>query len=466
MSGDNGPPFNLTRRFAIVTLGTLLPIAALTGAVLARFVTEQALQRDAALTAGFIRNCVEVEGELIGARATGLAQFLDRAADPASGGVPPQAIATARAKVYKHLEALPGVLLATLSRPDGRIAWSTNKELVGSYAVENDDLRHAFASNTEVSRKHEGSEVDGYQQRLVIPAKKFFTETYVPLANAKGEVVMVAKVFKEPAHLPGDIRRGQLLVWSTTIAGGLLVWLGLFTIVGRASKLLRAQHVKLTDAESRIFLGDMATALAHSLRAPLASMRSSAELTLATKDGPARRNAHDIITQLDFLAGWVRELLQYSRPLAAQRESVDLSATLTRVLDSFATNFERAKVKVTWTPDPEWRPMVDGNATLTTQALHGVIANAIEAMPGGGELRLELRRRDEPPGAELIVSDTGVGMSAQQLARAFRPFHTTKSYGLGVGLPMLKGTMERFGGSVTLSSVEQGGTQVRLHFRS
>jgi signal transduction histidine kinase len=55
-------------------------------------------------------------------------------------------------------------------------------------------------------------------------------------------------------------------------------------------------------------------------------------------------------------------------------------------------------------------------------------------------------------------------MSAQQLALAFRPFYTTKRHGVGVGLPMLRRAMERFGGSVTLASVENTGTQVRLHF--
>jgi signal transduction histidine kinase len=81
-------------------------------------------------------------------------------------------------------------------------------------------------------------------------------------------------------------------------------------------------------------------------------------------------------------------------------------------------------------------------------------------------MRIELRETINPPGLDVLISDTGVGMSTQQLATAFRPFQTTKSHGLGVGLPMLKRAMERFGGFVTLASAENAGTQVRLHFRT
>jgi signal transduction histidine kinase len=79
---------------------------------------------------------------------------------------------------------------------------------------------------------------------------------------------------------------------------------------------------------------------------------------------------------------------------------------------------------------------------------------------------MEMREVKEPAGIELTISDSGIGMSTQQLAAAFQPFHTTKAHGLGVGLPMVRRAMERFGGSVTLTSAEKAGTQVRLRFRT
>jgi two-component system sensor histidine kinase HydH len=162
----------------------------------------------------------------------------------------------------------------------------------------------------------------------------------------------------------------------------------------------------------------------------------------------------------------VRELLLYSRPLTGDREAVDVCNVLDGVLASFKPTLERAGIEVAWERNNLCSTRVQGNTSLLRQALHSVVSNAVEAMPRGGHMRIELRPVTTPAGIELVVSDTGVGMSQQQLAAAFRPFQTTKSHGLGVGLPMLKRAMERFGGSVSLSSVENAGTQVRLQFKA
>jgi two-component system, NtrC family, sensor histidine kinase HydH len=123
-------------------------------------------------------------------------------------------------------------------------------------------------------------------------------------------------------------------------------------------------------------------------------------------------------------------------------------------------------VHVQWSCGETCRPMVEGNTSLMRQALHSVVSNAVEAMPAGGEMRIDMRLDGEPRQVQLTVSDTGVGMSTQQLAMAFKPFRTTKRHGLGLGLPMLKRVMDRFGGAVEVSSGENAGTQVRLQFRT
>jgi signal transduction histidine kinase len=316
-----------------------------------------------------------------------------------------------------------------------------------------------------VARHHSTNEPEREEQRFVVQPREFFIENYIPLFDANGDVVLVAEVYKEPRFLLATIRRGQVLVWGTTLVAGILIYLTLFNIVRRGSALLQKQQKQLIETDSLVFVGEMATALAHSLRNPLASVRSSAELALTTDDLPVRKNAQDIITQVDFLSKWVRELLVYSRPLTAEPEPVDLHAVITNVLDSFGPTFAKAGVKVLWDRDDSHRALVEGNTSLVTQALHSVVSNAVEAMPSGGEMRIATRIAEEPRRIELTVTDTGVGMSSQQLAMAFKPFHTTKRHGLGVGLPMVKRVMERFGGSVALSSGEHAGTQVRLEFR-
>ncbi|MOA43452.1 Sensor protein ZraS [compost metagenome] len=84
-------------------------------------------------------------------------------------------------------------------------------------------------------------------------------------------------------------------------------------------------------------------------------------------------------------------------------------------------------------------------------------------MDGGGTLTIQIEPRDAQR-ISVRVSDTGKGMSEEQRTMAFRPFFTTKQGGLGVGLVLVKRIMERFGGAVTLESLEGEGTTVRLSF--
>ena len=99
-----------------------------------------------------------------------------------------------------------------------------------------------------------------------------------------------------------------------------------------------------------------------------------------------------------------------------------------------------------------------------TQILNSLFANALEAMPQGGTLTIDI----EQPHAghvRMILIDTGKGMTKQQQQKVFKPFFTTKQGGLGVGLALVKRIMERFEGSVELTSQELEGTRVCLNFR-
>ncbi|HEY0826403.1 MAG TPA: HAMP domain-containing sensor histidine kinase [Ramlibacter sp.] len=459
--------FNLLRWFSIASLALLVPVAVVTGVVLSRFVAEEALQHDGAVTAEFIENTVAVEGRQIGLgpAALDLSRFMDHRVDPGPYGVQRAATDRARTEVLEHLGTLPRVLLASLYGMDGRIVWSTNPSLIGSESRDNDELQEAFRSRRQVVRRHASNISQREEQRFVVQPTAFFVENYLPLLDSRGRVGVVLEVYKEPEHLVSVVQRGQIVVWTTTLAGGVVIYLGLYSIVRRAAALMAEQQKQLVENESLVTVGEMASALAHSLRNPLGTVRSSAELALGTEDPSVRKNAEDIIAQVDILSASVRELLVYSRPVTAEAQPIDICSVLSNVLDSFVHVFEKNGIRVSWNPEHGF-PLVHGNAALMTQALHSVVSNAVEALPrSGGEIRIDVQVLEQPARVEVVIRDNGMGMTSQQLAMAFKPFHTTKPHGLGVGLPMLKRVMERFGGSVALSSVEDAGTAVRLQFR-
>jgi two-component system sensor histidine kinase HydH len=465
-ASETGRPFNLLRWFSLVSMTALLPVAGVTGAFMSHFLKDELLQRDASLTAQFVQTSMTVEGKHIGLGAgPTLAELMSPQSDLAAAGVSGEAVDIARRNALDHLSALPDVLLVNLFSRDKQIIWSSNERLIGTDDDDNDELAEAFSTRRGIVMHYSGTEGTKHEQKFVVQPKEYFIEYYIPLFSSTGDVVLVAEIYKEPRSFAAITLRGQQLVWGLTFCAGVLVYLGLFNIIRRGSRLLEQQQKQLAETDSLVYVGEMATALAHSLRSPLASVRSSAELVLITEGAPVRKYGQDIIAQVDFLSKWVRELLLYSRPLSAEPEPVDLVAVLKNVLDSFASTCAKTGVKVQWNCGDSYRPMVKGNTPLIRQALHSVISNAMEAMPAGGELRIDMRLAGDSRQVELTVADTGIGMSTQQLAMAFKPFHTTKRHGLGLGLPMLKRVLDRFGGAVAVASREDAGTQVRMQFR-
>lgn len=109
-------------------------------------------------------------------------------------------------------------------------------------------------------------------------------------------------------------------------------------------------------------------------------------------------------------------------------------------------------------------PPVTGNEEKLRSVLANLLINAVEAMPNGGELRLNAQADDRH--LVVAVSDTGVGMTPEFMRdRLFRPFQTSKSSGLGIGLFQSRELVEQMGGNLTVSSVAGQGTTFKLKLR-
>ena len=154
------------------------------------------------------------------------------------------------------------------------------------------------------------------EQRLLREPEYLFIENYIPMFNAdKSKVIAMVEIYKEPVDLVARIQRGFKSIWLATLLGGAVIYLGLFWIVRRAAKLLQSQQKQLITNETFVALGEMSSAVAHSLRNPLANIRSSAELAQEIASQNAQKNIGDIINQVDRMSRWVRELLVSLRPM-------------------------------------------------------------------------------------------------------------------------------------------------------
>jgi two-component system, NtrC family, sensor histidine kinase HydH len=242
-----------------------------------------------------------------------------------------------------------------------------------------------------------------------------------------------------------------------------LLYLGLLPLIRVAESMLRKQQAQIVEAETIAAVGDLGSAVAHGIRNPLAVIRSSAEIARDGNDARvAREAASDIMEQVDRLEHWVRGLLTYVHLPNGDSDPVDLGPLVRACLAQFAVEMRRHGI-VASEAFPGDLPPVCGDSILLGQVINSLVANAIEAMPSGGQLRLT-GAMGAGERVVLRITDTGVGMSEEQLQKAFKPFHTTKSQGLGIGLPLAKRILGRMGASIGLTSGAGAGTTVELTF--
>jgi two-component system, NtrC family, sensor histidine kinase HydH len=216
------------------------------------------------------------------------------------------------------------------------------------------------------------------------------------------------------------------------------------------------------ETERLAVVGEMASAVAHGLRNPLASIRSCAELTL-DDDIPesSRETLTDITDQVDRLEGWIRSfLIRSRREPGSLSDQAQIDQVIARCIDGFQPQLTRRGISASVTPG-SGSPMVLGRPAELEQVLNTIISNGIEAMEDGGVLGLAWTNRADGM-LEVRVTDTGPGIPEDMLHRVFEPFHTGKAAGLGVGLALGRRIAERMGGSLDLANGALHGAVVTL----
>jgi two-component system, NtrC family, sensor histidine kinase HydH len=234
----------------------------------------------------------------------------------------------------------------------------------------------------------------------------------------------------------------------------------------RAYEVLAETQAELVQSERMAAVGELASAVAHGIRNPLAGIRSSAQV--AREDLPddtdVNETLDDIIGEVDRLEQRVRTILEFARPVELQLVPGDLNQCLRRFAAELRTRLPDG-VRL----DLELRetvPPVRFDAIRLTEVLDTVAVNALEAMDGAGtlEIRSDLAPQDGSCRRALIaISDDGPGIDEHMLRRVFDLFVTSKPSGTGVGLAMAKRLIERQGGSLEVTSRLGEGATFRIY---
>jgi two-component system, NtrC family, sensor kinase len=238
----------------------------------------------------------------------------------------------------------------------------------------------------------------------------------------------------------------------------------------KTAELRRAQE-QMLRVDRMASLGKLAAVVAHEINNPLASVVTYSKLLLRridklpaeARDGETRDVLEAIAHESARCGEIVSSLLLFARRTGSQLEPTDVNQVVNKVLFLIKHKMDLAQVKAELALAGDLVPLVCDPAQLE-QVLLALCINAVEAMPDGGALGISTRLVEG--GLRLEIADTGIGMSEEVRAHIFEPFFTTKgeSKGLGLGLAVVYGIVQKFEGSIEVESAVGRGSRFTLTF--
>jgi len=242
---------------------------------------------------------------------------------------------------------------------------------------------------------------------------------------------------------------------------------------------LKKSRDKLVQSEKLAAVGQLAAGIAHEIRNPLTSIKMIVQLLgrRLQADETERESIQAVLDEINRLEIVISGLLDFTRPMEMTLKPVDVTDVVNEVLKLMEADLRHRKIQLVKHVD-ETLPEVMLDADRMKQVFMNVILNSMQAMPAGGTLIVKVTSQQstvnrgletsdyglETNEVQVEISDTGIGMSQEVLARAFEPFFSTKSGGTGLGLANVKKIIEQHGGSIQIESKEGQGTRAIIKF--
>jgi signal transduction histidine kinase len=220
----------------------------------------------------------------------------------------------------------------------------------------------------------------------------------------------------------------------------------------------RLHRTQMSRAEHLATLGELATGLAHEIRNPLAGIAGVIEIVGRDlpATSPARAVVKDVRLEITRISRTLTDLLETARPRRPEVRRSNLNTTVEHAVMLARQQVLSRPIKIELRKDLDL-PEVEHDSDQVHQVLLNLLLNAVQAMEGAGTVRVEVGSRESY--ASVVVSDTGRGITPQNLPNIFRPFYTTKGDGTGLGLSLAHRIVEDHHGRIEVSSVVGKGSQ-------
>jgi len=229
-----------------------------------------------------------------------------------------------------------------------------------------------------------------------------------------------------------------------------------------ASELIAAQlmaleksRIQLAQSEKLAALGQLAAAIAHEVRNPLAIIRSAAQSFGDTTNGNQHAaHASSFITdEIDRLNSLVDSLLAFARPVQVMRHPVAVPDLIERATILASDTIAAKKIQLRCDIAGQL-PLANADPNLIAQVIAGLLSNAAQAVEVGGEIIVQARAQSSS--IEIAIIDSGPGVAPEARSHIFEPFFTTRASGVGLGLAIARQIAEAHGGKIELDDAVGG----------
>jgi signal transduction histidine kinase len=233
----------------------------------------------------------------------------------------------------------------------------------------------------------------------------------------------------------------------------------------RMEELRTTQQQQLIQAAKLAAIGELAASVAHELNNPLTVILGVSSMLRTEVESGTRIEAQlGVVNEQATRAGKIaRSLLDFARKREVRHEPVTLNTLVPRALELLGAKLRRQMVQIETRLAADLPAML-GDADQLTQVLINLLGNAADAMPNGGRLVVATRHCQDTDCVMLTVSDTGTGISEEQLPHIFDAFYTTKpeGQGTGLGLSVTAGIVKNHSGTIEVESEPGRGTTMRV----
>jgi two-component system NtrC family sensor kinase len=275
---------------------------------------------------------------------------------------------------------------------------------------------------------------------------------YKVTVNTRDEMGELAQSFNAMTEQLSRAK-GELIAWGTMLEKR----------VEEKTEMIKEAQAQLIQSEKLASLGRMAAGVAHEINNPLTGVVTFGHLLLSAlpADSQEKKDVEVIIEQANRCSNIIKGLLGFSRATSTEKAEVNINELLKGTLHIVNHKADFFNIQIITILDESLPPVWAGGPQLE-QVFLNMIMNAADAMEGNGTLTISTRRvmDNERAFAEIEFSDTGHGISEENMPKIFEPFFTTKPVGkgTGLGLAVSHGIIENHGGTISVKSEVKKGT--------